>query len=163
MLISEPTAQMLNDWTKIYKEYKDKIKPCKKSGNDICEYLENKYVLLPIKTINGEDLSTILSEQIKNDDYYSWRLPVGKKPDIKAFMVENKGEGKNLYDCQEDMFKGLEIIVAVDLITGCCHIENSGLLYDEIVAFQGLDEIDLTNYFKVAEYVQCRKKFGLKI
>ena len=163
MLMTEPSAEMLKNWVEIWKEYKDKIKPCRKSGEEVLKYLEEKYSLFPVEENGGIKISDMVSEEIRNDDFSSWRLPVGKKPDVKAFFVEKKGEGKILYDKQDEMFRGLEILVAVDKLTGFCHVENSSLLYDEIVAFQGLDENEITNYFRVAEYVECCKKFGIEI
>lgn len=37
------------------------------------------------------------------------------------------------------------------------------VLYDELCAFQGLDEKDLDNYFCAARYVTCLKKFNIQI
>ena len=39
-------------------------------------------------------------------------------------------------------------------------MEGSCLLSDEIYAFQGIDEFDLKNYVRVAEYIACIKKFN---
>lgn len=163
MLIIEPTEEMLHGWMETWKEYKDKIKPNRRSGEEIIDYIKSKYVLLPVTEFYGQNISDEVSNVIKGNDYLYWRLPVGKKTDIKSFIVENKGEGKKLYEAQDDIFKGLEILISVDLVTGYAHIENSSLLADEITAFQGVDEIDITNYFLVAEYVKCRKKFGMEI
>lgn len=35
------------------------------------------------------------------------------------------------------------------------------MLYDELVAWRGLDEDDLNNYYLVAEYIECLERFGL--
>ena len=35
------------------------------------------------------------------------------------------------------------------------------MLWDELYAFQGLDETDIQNFYCVAEYVSCLKRFGL--
>ena len=163
MLLTEPTSEMLENWMKLWKENKDKIKPDRKSGEDVLNYLKEKYVLIPTEKTGGESIVKQVEDEIKNNEYSAWRLPVGKKPEVKAFIVEKKGKGRELYENQDEMFKGLEIIAAVDLVTGYCHIENSSLLYDEIIAFQGLDEIDITNYFLVAQYIQCRQEFGMEI
>lgn len=163
MLMVEPTNEMLENWMELWKEYKDKITPDRKNGREIVEYIKGKYPVREIESINGQDICREVSFEIKGNDYSAWRLPVGKSPEVKAFVIENEGDGSRLYDGQDDIFKGLDIIAAVDLVTGYCHIENSSLLYDEVVAFQGLDDIDILNCYLVAEYVECRRRFGLAI
>lgn len=155
MLINEPSFDMLSHWKTLGKEYQNKIKPNRKSGGEVLDYVKNKYPLIEIKSIHGENIDKMIADEIKSNEYSSWRLPVGKKPEIKAFILENKGSSKLLYDEQDNIFKGLDIFIAVDLVTGYTHIEGSSRLYDEIKAYQGLDEIDIQNNFLVAEYVEC--------
>ncbi|MGO0881625.1 hypothetical protein ACTPDI_02495 [Clostridioides difficile] len=45
--------------------------------------------------------------------------------------------------------------------TGCVFVEGSSELADEITAFKGLDEDDINNYYVVANYVRCLKKYNL--
>jgi hypothetical protein len=59
------------------------------------------------------------------------------------------------------MFRGRAIIVAVELHSAYFMVEGSSLLWDELFAFRGLDEEDLANYYLVAEYIGCLKRFGL--
>ena len=163
MLTNEPTAEKLENWQKIWKEYKNKITPNRKSGEEIVNYLRNKYPVCKTDQINGMDISEMLNQEITDNDFLSWKLPVGQKPDFVAFSIENIDAGENLYKNQDELFKGLEIFVAVDMVTGYFHVEGSSQLYDELRAFQGLDEIDLENFFIVAEYVECCNKFNIKI
>ena len=160
MLMKEPTIEKMNEWRKIWKEYKDKIVPDRKTGEQVVNYLKTNYTVEQTELVNGERPEEIIVPEIKGDDYISWKLPVGKSPEPLAFHIKNEGNGKKLYENQEDIFKGLEIYVIVDLVTGCFHCEGTSQLYDELVAFQGLDEMDMTNSFLVAQYVECCKKFG---
>lgn len=163
MLIYEPTAEKLAEWNNIWKEYKGQIKPNRKSGEQLVEYLTGKYPMTAVSEINEINIFDMVYDEIKGNDYFSWRLPVGKKPIVKAFVIDNKDDGSELYNSQDSVFKGLEIFVAVDLVTGYYHAEGSSRLYDELCAFQGVDEIDLQNPFLVAQYVECAKKYGIDI
>ena len=42
-------------------------------------------------------------------------------------------------------------------------MEGSGELYDELIAFRGLDDRDLENFYLVAEYVAAAQKFGVPL
>lgn len=53
------------------------------------------------------------------------------------------------------------IFVGIDLTTGYYTVEGCTMLWDELCAFQGLDEKDLQNYFCVAQYINSLKRFGL--
>lgn len=46
-------------------------------------------------------------------------------------------------------------------MTGYFMVEGSGLLWDNLLTFSGLDGQDLNNVFLVAQYVQCLEKRGL--
>ena len=163
MLMNEPSLEMISHWREIWKEYKDKITPDRKTGAQLVEYLKTNYPLEAVDRINGEDPSELISLEIMENDYSSWKLPAGRHPEPVAFAVKKTGKGEQLYNLQDDIFKGLTIFVAIDMVTGCFHCEGSSRLYDELVAFQGLDEMDLNNSYLVAEYVECRKKFGMDI
>lgn len=53
-----------------------------------------------------------------------------------------------------------KIFVGLDLASGFYMVEGSTMLWDELCAFQGLDERDLENFVRVGQYVQCLKRFG---
>ena len=81
----------------------------------------------------------------------------GKNPIIRLFEVTDK----TLYKKQEKVYKGIKIIVAIELNTSYIFVEGSSYLYDELVAFTGLDDKDITNYFLVAQYIKCKEKFNI--
>ena len=59
--------------------------------------------------------------------------------------------GKLLYEKQDNIFKGEDIFVGIEMETGFIHVEGSSLLWDELFAFRGLDTDDLKNIYLVAE------------
>ena len=72
--------------------------------------------------------------------------------------------GGRLYENKEEIFKDVEeIFVGIDLETGYFCVEGSGELYDELIAFRGLDDRDLENFYLVAEYVAAAQKFGVPL
>ena len=77
-----------------------------------------------------------------------------------VFRVLNEEKGKKLYEEQEEVFENCPIIIGMEFETGCIFVEGSSELADEITAFQGLDEDDLNNYYLVANYIRCLKKYG---
>lgn len=48
----------------------------------------------------------------------------------------------------------------MDLSSGFYMVEGSSMLYDELRAFQCIDEKDLENYVVVANYIDALKRFG---
>ena len=53
-----------------------------------------------------------------------------------------------------------KIFVGVDLCSGFYIVEGSTMLWDELRAFQGVDEKDLGNYVVVADYISALQRFG---
>ncbi|WP_270563236.1 hypothetical protein [Clostridium beijerinckii] len=88
-------------------------------------------------------------------------MPIGVEPSVVTFVIENKDNGMFLYENQEEIFKGNNVFVAVNLESGFFCVEGSSLLWDELYVFQGLDEKDIQNYLCVAEYISCLKRFRL--
>jgi len=88
------------------------------------------------------------------------KLPEGVEPNPVAFYLENEGEGKKIYQNQDEMFKGRKIFIGVDLASGYFMVEGSSMLWDELCAFQGLDAKDIENYYCVAQYISCLKRFN---
>lgn len=51
-------------------------------------------------------------------------------------------------------------MIGMESETGFVYVEGSKELSDEITAFQGLDLEELTNFYLVANYVRCLKKYN---
>ncbi|MDD2969570.1 MAG: hypothetical protein PHT89_04355 [Lachnospiraceae bacterium] len=158
MLIQEVTPQMITEWKEIWNQYKDKLSPNRKSGQEVLDYLAMKY---PLKELLDDRAMQVVIDNVIHNKVYAEKLPSGIIPFVRAFIIENTGIAKELYDNQDEIFKKVSIFVGIDLMSGFVHVEGSSLLWDELYAFQGLDEKDIQNYYSVAAYISCLKRFGL--
>jgi hypothetical protein len=158
MLMQEATPEMVETWKSIFAEYKTRLCPNRKKASDIIEYLEGKYQL---GESVDEQWKQVVIDNVLLSDFYLSKLPAGRTVTPRVFYVKNTGNGKSLYRQQDDIFSGREIIIGIDMETGFFHVEGSSLLWDELFAFRGLDEDDLNNYYLVAEYISCLKRFDM--
>lgn len=158
MLMKEPTPEIVRKWKAIYAEYKMKLYPNRKTALEIIEYLKQKYSMT--EQIE-EKLKQIVVDNVLLNECYSNKLTNSKMPGAKVFYIENMGLGKCIYEKQDDVFKGNKIIVGVELQSAFFMVEGSSMLWDELFAFRGLDEDDLNNFYLVAEYITCLKKFDM--
>ena len=156
MLMQKPTEDIINEWKEIFIQYKDKIIPNKKEGLDIIKYLENHY---SVTEIQDDEIESIVESNIKNNEFSSNKLK-GNNPIIRIFEINNNSQNNELYNKQDDVFKGIKIIVGIELKTSFIFVEGSSYLYDELTAYPGLDEDDIKNYFLVAQYIKCKEKFN---
>lgn len=156
MDMEEASKEMIKA-NEIYNKYKDKIRPNKKSGLDIIKYLENNY---SVTELENEDLEGAISFNIKSDEFYSNKLN-GENPIIRVFKINNIGRGKELYKKQEKVFQGKEIVVGIELKTSFIFVEGSNYLYEELIAYIGLDKEDMKDYYLVSQYIKCKEKFEI--
>ena len=91
------------------------------------------------------------------------KLPSNLQPEPRTFILKNEGNGKTIYDNQEDIWENCRIFIGIDLSSGYVQIEGSCLLYDEIYAFQRIDEYHIEKCVRVAEYIECIKRFNPKL
>jgi len=148
----------LNVWEVTWNEYKDRLNPNRKSGAEIVAYLSGEYLLSEI--LDDEALQVIIGNVLNNEPYAE-KIPVGNNPSPVAYFVKNTGKGRVLFENQDEVFKENKIFVGVDLTSGFFCVEGSSMLWDELCAFQGLDEKDIQNPYCVAEYISCLRRFGL--
>lgn len=160
MIFTPLSQEKLNEWREIHKNFKDKLTENRKSGSEVLEYLKSKYLL---EELTDQKSLSVVSENVLNNAFYKQKLPENSQPEPKAFILKNEGNGKTIYDNQEDIWEDCPVFIGVDLISGYVHIEGSCLLYDEIFAFQGIDRYDLDNFVRVGEYIECIKKFSPKL
>ena len=158
MLMQEASPEMLKNWKAIFEEYKAKLRPNRKSASAIIEYLEQRYQLVELADEKWKD---VVIGNVMLNSVNKCKLPDGKSPAARVFRVENTASGRQLYEKQDDVFKAQEIFVGIELETGFIHVEGSSLLWDELVAFRGLDSSDLQNLYLVAEYISCLKEFDM--
>lgn len=152
MLMRKPTKELIKEWQDIYNKNKDDLKPNKKDGLGIIEYLKENYSVVEIEDVK---LKKVVHDNIVLNEYSNQKL-CGKNPIIRLFEITDE----KLYEKQDNVFKGIKIVVGIELNTSFIFVEGSSYLYDELVAFTGLDNKDLTNYFLVAQYIKCKEKFN---
>jgi hypothetical protein len=156
--MQEITPDTIEKWKAVYEEYKTQLKPNRKTAEQLIEYLKQKY---PVKEITDNRLKQVVTENFLQNDCFAEKLPADKKPEAIGFAIQNTGAGKALYEKQDVQFKGESIVVGIELVTGYFTVEGSSMLWDELFAYRGLDLMDLKNFYLVAEYINCLKKFEI--
>ena len=149
MITTDVTAEMIEKWKDDYEKYRPLLKANRKTGKEVLEYLKEKYIL---EEITDSRAKSVIAKNVLDNEYYRRKLPVDGFPDPAAFIVKNEGNGKTLYDNQDEIFEGMTIFVGIDLSSGVYQAEGSSMLWDELLAFQGLDDDDLDNPYLVSEY-----------
>lgn len=158
MLAHKVTPELVRKWKDVAKTYRPLLCPNKKTGSEILAYLTGRY---PVRELMTDSLRDVVEDNILSNECHARKMPAGTIPEVSGFFIENTGTGKHLYEHQDEMFRGRTIIAAVELHSGYFLVEGSSLLWDELCAFRGLDEEDLENYYLVAEYVECLRRFDL--
>lgn len=138
MLTEKATPEMIEEWKKIFCQYKDCLKPNKKTGEEVMGYLKSKYTMTPI---NNDNAKKIITSTVNSNKVLSKKLPSGVKPNPVTYYLD---------------YRSKQVFIGIDLITGYYQVEGSPELHDEICAFQGLDDDDIQNYFCVAQYIKCK-------
>ena len=142
MLNKQATPQMIEEWKLLFDQYKDKLKPNRKTGQELVDYLLSKYSLTLVLDYDAKQVITL--NVLKNEPIKE-KLPQGLKPNPVIFCYNDDG---NI------------IYIGIDLSSGYYCVEGNSMLWDELCAFQGLDYKDLENYYCVAQYITCLKKFN---
>ena len=160
MVFGPASKEKVKEWRKTYEQFKDKLSPNRKSGNEVIAYLKDRYLL---DETDDEKAFHAVFENVLQNEFWKQKLPHNAQPFPKTFILKNSGEGRELYKSQEDIWKKCPIFIGVDLASGFVQIEGSCRLYDEILAFQGLDKYDLQNIVRVADYINCIKQFNVAL
>ena len=157
MLLSEPTPEMIAEWKAVFAEYKNRLRPNKRPSRLLIDYIAAKY---PVTEEKGDVWREIVIDNILSNPHLAKKLPPQAEPAIRVFKVLDELAAKKLYLEQDEVYKGLPIVVGIESHTGFFYVEGSSALWDELLAFSGLDQDDLENFYLVAEYVNCVKRFG---
>ncbi len=157
MLTRKVSHELIREWKDTSATYRPLLHPNRKTGPEILAYLTGKY---PATELPADSLNEVISDNVLLNDCNARKMPAGKTPEAVGFIIENTGAGKLLYENQDEFFRGISIIAGIELNTGYFIVEGSSLLWDELFAFRGLDDEDLANYYLVAEYVACLRRFG---
>ena len=156
MLTQEATPALIKQWKAVFNEHHDKLRPNRKSGQELLDYLRGRY---PLCERHDTAALEVVSENVLNNEPLREKLKPGKAPAPIAFTLPREGSALSLYAQQDPLFWGIDIFVGIDLESGFFHVEGSSLLWDELYAFRGLDERDIENYYCVAEYIACLERF----
>ena len=153
----ELSQELIQEWKLVSTEYKPLLQPNKKEISEVIQYLKQNY---RTNEDSSEKVKQVVIGNIIMNEPLSAKIPKGKELLPIVFRVLNEEKGKKLYEEQEEVFENCPIIIGMEFETGCIFVEGSSELADEITAFQGLDEDDLNNYYLVANYIRCLKKYG---
>ena len=156
MLTTIATPAMVAAWRQTWLKHKGSLSPNRKKAAEIEAYLKAKY---PLTTLTDPVALAVVTENVLSNECFAEKLSQGQKPQPVAFTVQNNGSARALYRGQDDIFKGLTIMVGLDMATGYFVVEGSSHLWDELFYFRGLDSQDIENSFLVAQYIECREKF----
>lgn len=163
MITREPAREMIDEWKAVWEQYKDSLRPNRKNGAELLAYLQSAYSLTEIFDKNALDA---IAENVALNEVWAEKLPVGQAPVPRAFFLENAGNGRKFYldqnrDSPDVWGDDITLIfVGVELSSGFYMVEGSSMLWDELCAFQGVDENDLNNFVIVAQYISALKRFG---
>ena len=132
--------------------------PNRKNAKEIVNYLREKYPLIEVSDAARDQM--VIDNVLMNEPHNE-KLPKERTHTLSFFKSRITPQEKSFMINKDKIFKGLPIIVGIELETGFFHVEGSSELWDELFAFRGLDEADLENYYLVAEYIHCLRKFNL--
>ena len=131
MITQEPTPKMLEQWKSTWLEYKDVLKPNRKTGTELLEYLQSNYVLTEI--FDKEALDAITGNVTMNAPIAE-KLPKDTNPIPHAFFLENAEKGKCFYLPSNKDHINLwggditRIFVGMDVASGFYMVEGSTML-----------------------------------
>ncbi|PBI47629.1 hypothetical protein BGU69_16205 [Clostridioides difficile] len=156
--IQEVPQEKIEQWKSLYEKYKSILKVNSKSVLEIIEFLKRKYVIVEE---TSEEFKHVVINNIKLNKPFSQKISSDKELKPIVFTIPHEGNAKKLYDTQEEIYSGCKIIVGMEFETGYVFVEGSDELNDEITSFKGLDKYDINNYYLVANYIRCLKKYKL--
>ena len=143
MLTTEPTEEMVREWRRIHREYRDRLKPNRKSGAQLNDYFIERY---SPERYDSSEFASVVEYNIMMNEHNREKLPQGVPTRIVTYKTGDGG-----------------ILVGIDLTTGFIHVESEDTekaaeIYDDLFLFRGLDEKDIDNCFLTAQYIQLTQK-----
>ena len=153
MIITSPTLAQLEEWKQLWLVQKDNIPPQRKTGAQLIDYL---HAMFQLEEVTDREWQNTVSFNIIHNAHSAAKLPGGSLPEPNVYRVINIGNGSLLYKQRSEWEREAEhIVVGIDTVSGCYHVEGSTQLWDELCAYQGVDSADLENYVVTAQYVLC--------
>ncbi|MEO1814529.1 MAG: hypothetical protein ABGU93_02915 [Acetobacterium sp.] len=158
MLTTPPTPALIAHWQSVFKTYQSRLVPNRKSTAQVIAYLSERY---PLEAVDTAAALAVVTGNITGNRPFAEKCPPGQDLRPVVFRIPRQGSGVRLYEQREALYGDAPIIVGLEHETAFVMVEGSTDLADELVAFAGLDQADLDNYYLVANYIACLEKFGL--
>lgn len=158
MLTTPPTPALIAHWQSVFKTYRHRLVPNKKSTEQVLAYLAERY---PLEAVDTAAARAVVTGNITANRPLAEKCPPGRDLRPVVFMIPRQGSGVRLYQEREALYGDSPIMVGLEHETAFVMVEGSGDLADQLVAFAGLDQADLDNYYLVANYIACLEKYGL--
>lgn len=142
MLTEKISREMIDEYKKIYEKHRSELESNRKSGMEIDKYFTSKY---EPAVFDAYEFRKMISDCIFENEHIREKLPNDSKPQVVSYILDES------------------VFVGIDLITGYFHVESEDLekmklIHDDLFVFRGLDDMDLENYFLVAQYVLLKSK-----
>ena len=158
MLTTPPTPALIAHWQSVFKSYRHRLVPNRKSSEQVLAYLAGNYPLTAVFTAAAR---AVVTGTITANPPFAEKCPPGRALRPVVFEVVRQGSGVRLYEEREAFYGDTPIMVGMEYETAFVMVEGSGDLADQLVAFAGLDQADLDNYYLVTCYIACLEKYGL--
>ncbi len=155
MITHAVTRDEIRRWRAEWTILRDRLMPNRRDGEALRSYLASRYPLEPLPEPSSAQW---VACNILSNAHFREKLPSDGTPQPACWYVLNADAGATLYLEQDAVFRGTRILVGVDFVSGCYFVEGSSQLWDELCAFQGLDEMDINNYVCVAQYADCMRR-----
>ena len=105
MLTTEPTAEMIAEWKRIFEKYHSSLTPDRKTGEEVDKYFRGKY---PCTASDNEEFREAVYFNITENEYSKSKLKNGTLPDIRCYKTGN-------------------VLVGIDLNSGEFHMESENI------------------------------------
>ena len=158
MLTTPPTLALIAHWQSVFKTYRHRLVPNKKNTEQVLAYLAERY---PLEAVDTAAARAVVTGNITANRPLAEKCPPGRALRPVVFEVVRQGSGVRLYEERNTFYGDAPIMVGLEYETAFVMVEGSGELADQLVAFAGLDQADLDNYYLVANYIACLEKYGL--
>ena len=166
---------IINQWKKTYEEYRQLLKPNRKSIDEILEYIKLKY---PVEEDTSAKARKVVEKNVLYNNYSKRLSENDTMLSIVVLRVKNEDNAVQLYENQVSehiefmdkmkktikdfkpySFEPIPIVIGAERKSGYIFVEGSQGLSEEITMIQGLDSDELKNYYLLANYINVLKKY----
>jgi ribosomal protein L20 len=168
---------VIKEWRRTYEEYRQLLKPNRKSVDEILKYIKSKY---PVEENTSDRAKEVVEKNVLYN-YYGRRLSESDKMSLSIVVLNVKNENnavelyenqanehiefiekmkKTIKDFEPYSYKSVPIVIGAERKSGYIFVEGSQKLSEEITMIKGLDSDELKNYYLVANYINVLKKYN---